>query len=72
MAWREKDQATVRSFSQNHIDVDVKVDGLGCWRLTGIYGEPNRNYPRRTWDLLRNLSRDSNLPWCFMEILTML
>lgn len=41
MLWKEQDQAKVRSFSQNHIDVDVKVDGLGSWRLTGIYGEPN-------------------------------
>lgn len=29
-----------------------------------MYGETNRNNRRRTWDLLRNLSRDSNLPWC--------
>lgn len=34
------------------------------WRLTGIYGEPDRTQRRKTWDLLRNLSRDSNLPWC--------
>lgn len=34
------------------------------WRLTGLYGEPNRALRRRTWDLLRNLARDSNLPWC--------
>lgn len=29
-----------------------------------IYGEPNRSQRRKTWDLLRNLARDSNLPWC--------
>lgn len=42
----------------------VRVEGLGEWRLTGIYGEPDRSQRRKTWDLLRNLSRDSNLPWC--------
>ncbi|XP_074353527.1 uncharacterized protein LOC141703748 [Apium graveolens] len=34
------------------------------WRLTGIYGEPNRANRTKTWDLLRHLARDSNLPWC--------
>lgn len=29
-----------------------------------MYGEPTRNNRRKTWDLLRNLSKDSNLPWC--------
>lgn len=32
-------------------------------RITGTYGEPNRAHRRRTWDLLRNLARDANLPW---------
>ncbi|XP_074337686.1 uncharacterized protein LOC141674885 [Apium graveolens] len=66
MLWKEQDQARVRSFSQNHIDIEARVDGFGCWHLTGIYGEPNRNYRRKTWDLLRILSRDSNLPWCLV------
>ncbi|KAL8132330.1 hypothetical protein AgCh_007992 [Apium graveolens] len=64
MLWKEQDQAKVISYSQNHIDVEVRVEGLGLWRLTGFYGEPNRNQRSRTWNLLRNLSRDSNLPWC--------
>ncbi|XP_074351958.1 uncharacterized protein LOC141691114 [Apium graveolens] len=50
--------------SNNHIDVQVSITGLQPWRLTGFYGEPNRNHRKRTWELLRNLSRDSNLPWC--------
>lgn len=36
------------------------------WRLTGIYGEPSRAQRSKTWDLLRNLSRDANLPWCLI------
>ncbi|XP_074326876.1 uncharacterized protein LOC141664821 [Apium graveolens] len=39
---------------------------MGSWRLTGIYGEPNRNNRWKTWDLLRTLARDSNLPWCLV------
>lgn len=52
------------SFSQHHIDIEVNVAGMNPWRLTGIYGEPDRAQRRKTWDLLRHLARDSNLPWC--------
>ncbi|KAL8114965.1 hypothetical protein AgCh_021696 [Apium graveolens] len=62
--WRDRDQANLLSLSQHHIDVEVSVDGLGDWRITGVYGELKRSSRRKTWDLLRNLSRDSNLPWC--------
>lgn len=30
----------------------------------GIYDELDRTQRRKTWDLLRNLARDSNLLWC--------
>lgn len=62
--WKESDQAKFLSFSQNHIDVEVKVTDMNSWRLTGFYGEPNRSQRRKTWDLLRTVARDSNLPWC--------
>lgn len=62
--WKDIEEAHLLSYSQNHIDVEVKTNGVLQWRFTGLYGEPNRNLRRRTWDLLRNLSRDSNLPWC--------
>ncbi|XP_074351201.1 uncharacterized protein LOC141690330 [Apium graveolens] len=65
--WRYKDQAQLRSVSQNHIDMEITMDGKDRWRLTGIYGEPDRNQRRKTWNLLRTLARDSNLPWCAIE-----
>lgn len=37
---------------------------MDIWRLTGLYGEPDRTQRRKTWDLLQNLAKDSNLPWC--------
>lgn len=62
--WRHKDQAQLRSESRNHIDMEINMNGKDRWRLTGVYGEPDRNQRRKTWDLLRTLARDSNLPWC--------
>lgn len=42
----------------------VNMENGSAWRMTGLYGEPNRTLRYNTWDLLRNLARDSNLPWC--------
>lgn len=64
LLWREENQASLLSMSKHHIDVETKVSNMLPWRLTGLYGEPNRNHRKKTWDLLRHLARDSNLPWC--------
>lgn len=44
----------------------IKENGVDTSRLTGIYREPDRAQRRKTWNLLRNLSQDSNLPWCML------
>lgn len=64
LLWKDSEKGRLISFSQNHIDIEVKMDSSPPWRLTGLYGEPDRSQRRKTWDLLRNLARDSNLPWC--------
>lgn len=62
--WNETDQVSLISLSNHHIDVEVNINGMQPWRLTGFYGEPNRSQRKKTLELLRNLARDSNLPWC--------
>lgn len=57
-------QVKLLSYSKNHIDVEIGVEGMTNWRLTGLYGEPERTQRRKTWELLHNLAWDSNLPWC--------
>ncbi|XP_074342276.1 uncharacterized protein LOC141679766 [Apium graveolens] len=64
LLWKEKEQVDILGFSQHHIDARVKGDNTIEWRLTGVYGEPDRLQRHKTWDLLRNLARDANLPWC--------
>ncbi|XP_074377107.1 uncharacterized protein LOC141718627 [Apium graveolens] len=64
--WKENGQAKLLSLSKNHTDVELNIKDMQAWRLTGFYGEPNRSQRRRTWDLLRHLARDSNLPWCIL------
>ncbi|KAK1357910.1 Endo/exonuclease/phosphatase domain-containing protein [Heracleum sosnowskyi] len=66
MFWKNADNVNLLSLSQSHIDIVIKSFDKGEWRLTGIYGEPDRAQRHKTWDLLQNLSRDGNLPWCLM------
>lgn len=64
--WRWHKECHVLGYSHNHIDVEITKEAEGGWRFTGIYGEPNRNHCHVTWELLRQLSRASSLPWCVM------
>lgn len=61
--WRNEIDITLKSMSENHIDVVVKeADGLK-WRFTGIYGESRSEEKNNTWELLRTLKDQCNLPW---------
>jgi hypothetical protein len=63
----------VKSFSKYHIDsVIQEEDGLK-WRFTGIYGEPKSEDRDNTWETLRYLNHQFQMPWLcsgdFNEIL---
>lgn len=64
LLWKEEHNARLLSFSRHHIDMEINIAGLIPWHLTGLYGEPDRAQRKKTWDLLRHLAQDSNLPWC--------
>ncbi|XP_062091311.1 uncharacterized protein LOC133797433 [Humulus lupulus] len=66
LLWKHKDDLSILSFSQHHIDSLVCLPGYCPYRLTGFYGEPNRTKRRVTWDLLRKLKADRNEPWCII------
>lgn len=66
MFWNNAEDIQLLSFSRSYIDISIKSTTAVTWRLTGIYGEPARAQRQKTWDLLRNLSRDANLPWCLV------
>lgn len=66
LLWRNKDEVTLTSFNKNQIDVIVStVKGLK-YRITGIYGEPDRAKREQTWSLIRGLSSQNTLPWCLI------
>lgn len=60
--WNDKVSCTLRSYSLNHIDMDVEQDNLK-WRLTGYYGYPERSRRHLSWNLLRTLASQNSSPW---------
>lgn len=64
--WKDVGMAKLISYSQHHIDVEVCIEGMASWRLTGFYGFPNRAQRSQGWDLLRSLRSKSVLPWCVL------
>ncbi|XP_030497624.2 uncharacterized protein LOC115713283 [Cannabis sativa] len=44
----------------------VRAPNCIPWRLTGIYGEPNRSFRFKTWKLIDSLAASSQLLWCII------
>lgn len=62
--WKHSQMLKIKSYSHRHIDAIVSHnDGELYWRLTGFYGEPDRNRRHIGWNLLKHLSSQDNLPW---------
>lgn len=60
--WKKYITVDLRSFSQNHIDVNVVLPGEYLkWRCTGFCGITDQAYRDRSWDLLRQLTNHSDL-----------
>lgn len=46
--WKDKDLLKVKSYSQNHIDIEIsQKDKL--WKFTGFYGFPESNQKIKSW-----------------------
>uniref|UniRef100_A0A803NSB0 Reverse transcriptase domain-containing protein n=1 Tax=Cannabis sativa TaxID=3483 RepID=A0A803NSB0_CANSA len=67
LLWKNEKDGKIIGFSQNHIDFMVEVEGSPKWRLTGVYGEPQRQQRMDTWNLLRSLVNNSSEPWCVIS-----
>ncbi|CAM8905799.1 unnamed protein product [Rhodiola kirilowii] len=59
--WRKSSNVLVRSYSDYHIDAVVEEDST--FRVTLFYGHPMVNKRAETWELLRRLNADVDLPW---------
>lgn len=54
------------SYNKNHIDATVRGKDGNTFRLTGLYGELDRNKRKETWQLIRSLASNNSLPCCLI------
>ena len=47
MLWQKKKWAVVIGSSRNSTDLEVDLEDMGKWRLTGYYGCPERQRRRQ-------------------------
>lgn len=74
LAWNGNDIISIQSFSNHHIDAFITdINIVKRWRLTGFYGYLDSRDENRSWDLIRHLLGQCDLPWVifgdFNEIL---
>jgi hypothetical protein len=60
--WRDGIVVSVRPWCQYYIDAKIVFKDK-VWRFTGIYGEPQSELRSRTWEALRYLHAQDDLPW---------
>lgn len=64
--WRNNDKVTISSYSKNHINAIVEIQGEYKYRLTGLYGEPYKAKRSQTCDIIHTLNNQLSLPWCII------
>ena len=64
MMWKEGSDIRLRSCSNSHIDVEVHSSAAPTpWRATGFYGHPDTSKRFISWQLLKFLKNQYNMPW---------
>ena len=67
LLWIREVEVEIKSFSRSHIDAVVTDHSLDLrWRLTGFYRNPDTNLRRESWNLLRMLNSQYQMPWMCM------
>uniref|UniRef100_A0A803PGL7 Endonuclease/exonuclease/phosphatase domain-containing protein n=1 Tax=Cannabis sativa TaxID=3483 RepID=A0A803PGL7_CANSA len=66
LLWKFVKEVEIQGFSFHHIDALIHLHGYSTWRLTGIYGEPRREFRTQTWDMFRSLKNTNVLSWCLI------
>ena len=74
LLWKVKVVVNTQTYSPNHIDAIIRIQGTPPWRLTGIYRHSEKERNAETWRFMRHLYACGTLPWMclgnFNDILT--
>jgi hypothetical protein len=62
LLWKREVVIEQKNSAPKYIDVRVIESPGKIWRLTSIYGEPKWEDKFKTWDKIRELHQNSNLP----------
>ncbi|GMI93428.1 hypothetical protein HRI_003012100 [Hibiscus trionum] len=64
LSWTQDINISLVSFSSSHIDVHITdSDSANTWRFTGFYGNPITSQRNHSWNFLRSLNIDPDMPW---------
>lgn len=66
LLWKNEGACRVTAANKHFIDFEVENDQVGRWRYTGFYGCPEAGRRSESWNMLRMLASQSNLPWCII------
>ncbi|XP_074369830.1 uncharacterized protein LOC141711313 [Apium graveolens] len=66
LLWRNDGAVHITNSCRNFLDFEVSNEQLGRWGYTGYYGFPERARRMEAWNMLRELSVASELPWCIL------
>ena len=64
--WNNDVLLSIQKYSNYHIDTIISEHGKEPRRMSFIYGEPNRSLRYRTWDIMKQMRSDTDLPWVCM------
>ena len=63
LLWKGKNMVQLRSFSKNHIDVEITWEDAPKWKATCFYGFPERHPRKDLRQLIKRLKSSLDMPW---------
>jgi hypothetical protein len=64
LMWNDDLKVSITSYSLNHIWGSIEdEDNCVPWFFAGIYGFPEEGNKKKTWELIRRISHESNGNW---------
>ena len=62
--WKQSINVSICSYSLSHIDTIIDGNTDNPWRFTCFYGAPESHLRENSWNLLRTINGQNNIPWC--------